>query len=95
MAIYAMDPGLIESAAKAYAQTSTNMDTIVSNGSKERTNNLGEWAGKTAEKYDDSTTQKEQVIKQDADVGKGMGEYLLEYKHAIESNEEFLSQLRI
>ena len=93
--IYAMDFDLVTQEAEKLSKTASNMTGIVTKGSTNRTNNLSEWKGQASTTYDDSTTTKENNIKQDADVLNGLSSYLLEAKHAVESNEEFLSQIKI
>ena len=90
--IYAMDFDLVQTEAENLSKTASNMNSIVDKGSRKRTE---QWEGKASNNYDESTTTKENSIKQDADVLEGISEYLLEAKHAVESNEEFLSQIKI
>jgi len=93
--IYAMDFDLVTQEAEKLSKTASNMTGIVTKGSAKRTDNLSGWQGQASTAYDDSTTAKENNIKQDADVLNGLSNYLLEAKHAVESNEEFLSQIKI
>ncbi len=93
--IYAMDFDLVQTEAENLSKTASNMNSIVDKGSRKRTENLSQWEGKASNNFGESTTTKENSIKQDADVLEGISEYLLEAKHAVESNEEFLSQIKI